>query len=135
MMKETDELDLPDDVLYSKEHEYVRSGDHKAIIGISDYAQDQMGDLVFVELPQVGDRFLTGEVFGTVESVKAVIEVYMPLAGEVIEVNNSLEDALEKVNNSPYVEGWMIGVKPDNPDELGQLMSSDAYLEMLKGLD
>jgi glycine cleavage system H protein len=135
MMKEIDELNLPDDVLYSKDHEYVRSVDQKVIIGITDYAQDQMGDLVFMELPQVGDRFLAGEVFGTVESVKAVIEVYMPLAGEVIEVNNSLEDAPEKVNNSPYVEGWMIGVKPDNPDELDQLMSSDAYLEMLKGLD
>jgi glycine cleavage system H protein len=135
MMKEIDELDLPDDVLYSKEHEYVRSADEKVIIGITDYAQDQMGDLVFVELPQVGATFRTGDVFGTVESVKAVIEVYMPLAGEVIEVNNSLEDAPEKVNNSPYVEGWMIGVKPDNPDELGQLMSSDAYIEMLKGLD
>mgnify|MGYP003574429354 CR=1 FL=1 len=134
-MKEIDELDLPDDVLYSKEHEYARSADQKVIIGINDYAQDQMGDLVFVELPQVGDSFQTGEVFGTIESVKAVIEVYMPLAGEVIEVNNSLEDSPEKVNNSPYVEGWMIGVKPDNPDEVGQLMSRDAYLEMLKGLD
>ena len=134
-MKEIDELNLPDDVLYSKEHEYIRTEDQKAIIGITDYAQDQMGDLVFVELPQVGDTFQTGEVFCTVESVKAVIEVYMPLPGEVTEVNNSLEDAPEKVNNSPYAEGWMIGVKPDNPDELGQLMSSDAYLEMLKGLD
>ena len=134
-MKEIDELSLPDDLLYSKEHEYVRATDQKAIVGITDYAQDQMGDLVFVELPQVGDRFRTGEVFCTVESVKAVIEVYMPLAGEVIEVNSSLEDAPEKVNNSPYEEGWMVGVRPDNPDELGQLMSSDAYLKMLKGLD
>jgi len=134
-MKEIDELNLPDDVLYSKEHEYVRSVDQKVIIGINDYAQDQMGDLVFVELPQIGDTFRTGDVFGTIESVKAVIEIYMPLGGEVIEVNNSLEEAPEKVNNSPYVEGWMIGVKPDNPDELGQLMSRDAYLEMLKGLD
>ena len=134
-MKEINELNLPDDVLYSKEHEYVRSVDQKVIVGITDYAQDQMGDLVFLELPQVGDRFLTGEVFGTIESVKAVIEVYMPLAGEIIEVNNSLEDAPEKVNKSPYVEGWMIGIRPDNPDELDQLMSSDTYLEMLKGLD
>jgi glycine cleavage system H protein len=134
-MKEIEELNLPDDVLYSKEHEYVRSIDQKVIIGITDYAQDQMGDMVFVELPQVGDRFQPGEVFCTVESVKAVIEVYMPLAGEVIEVNSSLEDAPEKVNNSPYEEGWMIGVKPDDPGELDQLMSRDAYLEMLKGLD
>jgi len=134
-MKEIDELNLPDDVLYSKEHEYARSVDQKVIIGISDYAQNQMGDLVFVELPQIGDTFRTGDVFGTIESVKAVIEIYMPLGGEVIEVNNSLEEAPEKVNNSPYVEGWMIGVKPDNPDELGQLMSRDAYLEVLKGLD
>ncbi len=134
-MKEIDELNLPDNLFYSKEHEYVRTADQKTVIGITDYAQDQMGDLVFVELPQVGDTFRTGEVFCTVESVKAVIEVYMPLAGEITEVNNSLEDAPEKVNNSPYEEGWMVCIKPDNPDELDQLMSSDAYLKMLKGLD
>lgn len=134
-MKEIKELNLPGDLLYSKEHEYVRKVDEKVVIGITDYAQDQMGDMVFVELPRVGDKFQTNEVFCTVESVKAVIEVYMPLSGEVIEVNNSLEDAPEKVNNSPYDEGWMVGVKPDNPDELDQLMSRDVYLEMLKGLD
>ena len=134
-MKELHELNLPDDVLYSKDHEYVKSMEQKVIIGITDYAQDQMGDLVFVELPQVGDTLKNGDVFGTVESVKAVVEVYMPLNGEIISVNDSLEDNPEKVNNSPYEEGWMIEVRIDDPDEMNLLMSSDAYLEMLKGLE
>jgi glycine cleavage system H protein len=134
-MKEINELNLPDDLFYSKDHEYVKSMDQKVIIGITDYAQDQMGDLVFVELPQVGDTLITGDVFGTVESVKAVIEVYMPLNGEIIAINDSLEDNPEKVNNSPYEEGWIIEVRPENPNEINQLMSRDSYLEMLKGID
>ena len=134
-MKALNELNLPDDVLYSKDHEYVKSLEQNVIIGITDYAQDQMGDLVFVELPQVGDKLKTGDVFGTVESIKAVVEVYMPLDGEIIAVNDSLEDAPEKVNNSPYEEGWMVEVKPEDPNGLNRLMSSDDYREMLKGLE
>jgi glycine cleavage system H protein len=134
-MKELSELNLPDNLSYSKDHEYVKSLEQNFIIGITDYAQDQMGDLVFVELPQVGDTLESGDVFGTVESIKAVVEVYMPLGGEVIAVNDSLEDAPEKVNNSPYEEGWMIEVKPDDLSELNRLMSSDDYREVLKGLE
>jgi glycine cleavage system H protein len=106
---------------------------NEAVIGISDYAQDQLGDIVFVELPQVGDTFEKGAEFGTVESVKAVSELYMPLGGEVLAVNESLGDSPELVNNEPYTGGWMIKIKPANAAEIEQLMTKEAYLKMLKG--
>jgi glycine cleavage system H protein len=92
-----------------------------------------LGDIVFVELPEVGDTLNKGEEFGTVESVKAVSELYMPVAGEVLAINSSLEDAPEKVNNSPYADGWMVEVKAANPAELNDLMPNDVYLDTLKG--
>jgi len=132
-MKEISELQFPEDVRYAEDHEWARPGDGTARIGISDYAQDQLGDIVFVELPQVGDTFEKGAEFGTVESVKAVSELYMPVGGEIVGINTTLEDAPENVNNAPYTDGWMIEVKPADPAELDRLMSRDAYLEMLKG--
>jgi glycine cleavage system H protein len=103
-------------------------------IGISDYAQDQLGDIVFVELPQVGAAFGKGEQFGTVESVKAVAELYMPVGGEVLSINKALEDSPELLNKAPYDEGWIAQVKPSDPTELDTLMTKEAYLHMLKGL-
>ena len=132
-MKELSELNLPDDVRYAESHEWARSEGDKVKVGISDYAQDQLGDIVFVELPEVGDSLEKGEEFGTVESVKAVSELYMPVSGEIAAVNSGLEDAPERVNSTPYTDGWMIEVKPDNPSEMDKLLSSDAYLEKLKG--
>ncbi|MBW2178186.1 MAG: glycine cleavage system protein GcvH [Deltaproteobacteria bacterium] len=102
-------------------------------IGICDYAQDQLGDVVFVELPQVGDTFDKGQEFGTVESVKAVSELFIPLSGEVTGVNENLEDTPELVNNEPYTGGWMIKIKPADVSEMDGLMMKDAYLDMLKG--
>lgn len=132
-MKELNELNFPDDVRYAKSHEWARTDGDKIKIGISDYAQDQLGDIVFVELPEVGDSFGQGEEFGTVESVKAVSELYMPVAGEVVAINDGLEDAPEKVNNTPYGDGWMLEVKADNPAEIDDLMDNNAYVETLKG--
>jgi glycine cleavage system H protein len=132
-MKEMDDLNFPDDVRYTEDHEWVKSDDETVKAGISDYAQDQLGDIVFVELPRIGDSFQKGQEFGTVESVKAVSELYMPVGGEVTEINTALEDAPELVNTSPYQEGWMIVVKPDDPGELDSLMDRSAYLDMLKG--
>ncbi|MBW2469105.1 MAG: glycine cleavage system protein GcvH [Deltaproteobacteria bacterium] len=132
-MKELNELNFPDDVRYAKSHEWARSGGDTIKVGISDYAQDQLGDIVFVELPEVGDTFDQGEEFGTVESVKAVSELYMPVAGEVVAINDTLEDAPEKVNNTPYGDGWMLEVKADNPPEMDDLMDNNAYVESLKG--
>ena len=132
-MKELDELNFPDDVHYAKSHEWARSEGDRFKVGISDYAQDQLGDIVFVELPEVGDTFGKGEEFGTVESVKAVSELYMPVAGEVVAINETLEDAPEKVNNTPYGDGWMLEIKADNPAELDDLMDNNAYIDTLKG--
>ncbi len=132
-MKEINELNFPEDLRYAEDHEWVRPGEPEVVIGISDFAQDQLGDIVFVELPAAGDRFDKGAEFGTVESVKAVSELYMPIGGEITAVNGTLEDAPEHVNNDPYGDGWMIRVKPDDPSQIDQLMDSVAYLEALKG--
>ncbi len=134
-MKEIDELNLPNDVRYAEDQEWIRYEGDKVRIGISDYAQDQLGDIVFVELPQSGDTFEKGEEFGTVESVKAVSELYMPIGGEILSVNTALEESPDLVNQSPYNDGWMIEVKPSNSAELEALITRDAYLEMLKGLE
>jgi glycine cleavage system H protein len=132
-MKEISELMLPADIRYTKDHEWARKEGSKVRIGISDYAQDQLGDIVFVELPPIGSSFSKGEQFGTVESVKAVAEIYMPLAGEVVAVNETLVDSPEFLNKDPYAEGWMIETDPSEPAQLESLMSREDYLEMLKG--
>lgn len=132
-MKELNQLELPEDLKYSKEHEWVREEGETVLIGITDFAQDQLGDIVFVELPEEGTAFSKGEEFSNLESVKAVSEVYMPVSGQIIKVNVELEDAPELVNNDPYAEGWLIEVKPEDPTEMDELLDKDGYLEMLKG--
>jgi glycine cleavage system H protein len=132
-MKELSELNFPDDLKYAEDHEWSRLENGEVTIGICDYAQDQLGDVVFVELPQVGDTFDKGQEFGTVESVKAVSELFIPLSGEVTAVNESLEDTPELVNSEPYGGGWMIKIKPADTGELDALMTKDAYLDLLKG--
>lgn len=131
-MRSIDELNLPEDCHYTMDHEWARLDGDKVRVGISDYAQDQLGDIVFLELPQVGDVFKKSEVFGTVESVKAVSELYMPVGGEVIAANSTLDDSPQLVNESPYGEGWMIDVKPADPAEMDALLTKQAYLEMLR---
>ncbi|MBW2595760.1 MAG: glycine cleavage system protein GcvH [Deltaproteobacteria bacterium] len=116
-----------------KTHEWARDDGDSVKVGINDYAQDQLGDIVFVELPEVGATFEKGEEFGTLESVKAVSEIYMPVSGKVTAINEALTEAPELVNQEPYNDGWIIEVKPDDPDEVNTLMSSSDYLEMLKG--
>jgi glycine cleavage system H protein len=132
-MKEIDELNLPDNLRYAKDHEWTRLEGDKVKIGIDDYAQDQLGDIVFVELPEVGATFAKGEEFGTVESVKAVSELFMPVGGEILAINTALEETPEHVNNSPYEDGWMIEIKPSDVAEMDALMDKEAYIKMLKG--
>lgn len=131
-MKELNELHLPDDIRYTDEHEWARISGDTARIGVSDYAQDQLGDIVFVELPAVGDTIAKGEVFGTLESVKAVSELYLPLSGEVVAVNTALTDAPELINQDPYA-AWIIEVRPTDAGEYDQLLSAAAYLDLLRG--
>ncbi len=132
-MKELNQLNLPDDLKYSKEHEWTKTEGEQIRIGITDFAQDQLGDIVFVELPEEGASFARNDEFSTLESVKAVSEVYMPVGGTVVAVNSNLEDKPELVNQDPYGQGWLILLKPDNPAELDELMDKGAYLDMLKG--
>ena len=116
----------PADLKYTKDHEWVRGGGAEATIGITDYAQAQLGDVVFVELPAVGRTIKQGEVFGTIESVKAVSELYAPVSGEVVAVNDALSTSPETVNKDPH-GAWIIKVKPSNAGELGSLLDATAY--------
>jgi glycine cleavage system H protein len=134
-VKDLSELQFPNELLYAKDHEWAKPDGDKVWVGISDYAQDQLGDIVFVELPQIGSRHAKGEQFGTIESVKAVSELYMPLGGEVLSVNKTLEESPELVNKAPYEAGWIIEIKPNDPAELRGLLNRDAYLVLLKGLN
>ncbi len=121
--------DLPADLLYTEEHEYLSKTDDDGIytVGITDYAQGELGDVVFVELPEEGDSFEKGATFGTVEAVKAVSDLYMPVSGEVVAVNESLNDDPSRVNSSPYGEGWMIKVRVADESELEALMDAETY--------
>lgn len=121
-------MSSPTDLRYTKEHEWARSGDNGELtIGITNHAQDALGDVVYVELPEVGESVSAGDKFGVVESVKTVSDLYSPCSGEVVAVNEALEDSPEKVNDDCYGEGWIIRIAPANPSELDGLMDSSAY--------
>lgn len=121
--------DLPSGLLYSEEHEYLSQTDEEGVytVGVTDYAQGELGDVVFVELPGEGESFSEGDAFGTVEAVKAVSDLYMPVSGEVVEVNEGLNDDPSQVNSDPYGEGWMIRIKVSDASQLDSLMDADAY--------
>ncbi|MFJ7921505.1 glycine cleavage system protein GcvH [Lysinibacillus fusiformis] len=123
-------MSTPKDLRYSEEHEWVKVEDGKVRIGITHFAQSELGDIVFVELPQVGDKIKTDDPFGSVESVKTVSELYAPISGTVVEVNADLEDSPEFVNESPYEKAWMIVVEPADASEIDKLMTAEQYEEM-----
>lgn len=132
-MKELNDLYTPDDCRYSDDHEWARQEDGIIRVGITDFAQDQLGDIVFVELPEVGTVVVQNDEFGTVESVKAVSELLIPVSGEVVAVNPDLADTPELVNTEPYEGGWMIEVKPADENEFEALMDVDTYRTFLEG--
>jgi len=132
-MKELNELTLPEDVKYSQDHEWAKKDGETVAAGITDYAQDQLGEIVFVEMPEVGSTFEKQEEFGSLESVKAVSEMFIPIGGEIVSINEQLEDAPELVNEDPYGKGWIIEVKPSDPSQLDFLWTKDSYIETLKG--
>jgi glycine cleavage system H protein len=123
---------VPEDLHYSKDHEWVRVDGDQAIIGITDYAQNSLGDVVYVELPKIGDEFAANESFGSVESVKAVSEVFTPIAGKVVKINESLADEPEKVNSDPYGDGWMIYIKMANRGEVDSMLTAAEYEDFTK---
>jgi glycine cleavage system H protein len=124
---------IPGDLLYTEEHEYVRKSGDTAEIGITDYAQGELGDVVYIELPKVGTKFGKHDVFGTIEAVKAVSELFAPIAGEVTAINERLDKEPALVNSDPYGAGWMIKVRPSDPSEIDALMKSDAYGKHIGG--
>ncbi|TFB24284.1 glycine cleavage system protein GcvH [Filobacillus milosensis] len=123
-------MSLPKDYRYSKEHEWVKVEGDKVRIGITEFAQDELGDIVFVELPEEGDELELDEPFGSVESVKTVSELYAPISGKVVEINEELEDSPELVNESPFEKAWMVVVELSDESQLDDLMDADAYKEM-----
>jgi glycine cleavage system H protein len=124
-------MSTPQELRYSKEHEWVKVEGGTARIGITDFAQAELGDIVFVELPQVGDELKKDQPFGSVESVKTVSELYAPISGKVVEVNSELEDSPEFVNESPYENAWMVVIEAPSEAEVGELMTAEQYKEMI----
>ncbi|MGM0875436.1 MAG: glycine cleavage system protein GcvH [Bacillota bacterium] len=123
-------MNTPKELRYSEEHEWVKVEGEKLRIGITDFAQSELGDIVFVELPEVGDEIKADEPFGSVESVKTVSELYAPISGKVIEINEDLDDSPEFVNESPYEKAWMIVIEPANVADVENLMTAEQYVEM-----
>ncbi|NMD68990.1 glycine cleavage system protein GcvH [Bacillus sp. DNRA2] len=125
-------MSIPKDLRYSQDHEWVKVEGDKIRVGITDFAQSELGDIVFVELPETGDKVEAGQPFGSVESVKTVSELYAPVSGTVVEINEELSDSPEFVNESPYEKAWMIVVEPANITEVDSLLSPEQYEEMTK---
>jgi glycine cleavage system H protein len=124
-------MNIPTNLKYTKEHEWVLIENSLATVGITDYAQNQLGDIVFVDVPSVGDALEAGDIFGAIEAVKTVADAFMPLSGEVIELNEALENAPQLVNQDPYGKGWIIRVEISNPEEISGLLSAEAYGKLL----
>lgn len=124
-------MNVPEELKYTKEHEWIRVEGDEAVVGITDYAQSQLGDIVFVECETVGDELEAGDTFGTVEAVKTVSDLYLPVAGEVLEFNPDLEDAPELVNKDPYGEGWIVKVRIKERAELDALLDATAYQALI----
>ena len=126
-------MEYPDTYRYSKEHEWVRVEAEEAVLGITDFAQDELGDVVFVELPEIGDSFEADEEMGTIESVKAVAEIYTPVSGEIVGFNSAIDDSPELVNSDPHGNGWLVRIRMSEPDQIGGLMSATEYLALIGG--
>ncbi len=124
-------MNIPDNLKYTTEHEWIRVEGDEVVIGVTEFAQGELGDVVFLEIETEGENLAKGETFGTIEAVKTVSDLYMPVDGEVMEVNPALEDSPELINSSPFEQGWMIRIKISNPAQLDELMSAEAYAELI----
>lgn len=125
-------MNIPSDLLYSNDHEWVKLDEDIATVGITDFAQQELGDIVYIEIETVGDNLQKEQVFGTVEAVKTVSDLFMPISGEVLEFNTALEDTPETVNNEPYDSGWIIKIKIDSPSQLKHLLSANQYKQLIQ---
>ena len=124
-------MNFPTNVKYTNEHEWIRLEGEEAYVGITDYAQDQLGDIVFVDITTEGETLDKGEVFGTIEVVKTVSDLFLPIGGEVLEVNPELEEHPELVNQDPYGKGWLVKIKPADPSEMDALLNAEAYKQLI----
>ena len=124
-------MNIPGNLLYTKDHEWIRAEGETGYVGITDFAQSELGDVVFVEIETAGETLKKEEVFGTIEAVKTVTDLFMPVGGEVLEVNPALEESPDVVNNDPYGKGWMIKIRITDPSEAGQLLTADKYKTLL----
>lgn len=124
-------MNFPENIKYTSEHEWIRVEGDVAFIGITDYAQDQLGDIVFIDIQTVGETLNAGEVFGTIEVVKTISDIFMPVGGEVLEQNEALEDQPELVNKDPYGEGWLIKIKPDSTADYDALLDAEGYKKLI----
>ena len=124
-------MKFPKELKYSNEHEWIRKDGDIVYVGITDYAQDQLGDIVFVDIPSVGETLEANEVFGTIEVVKTVSDLFLPISGEILEQNEAIEDNPEHVNEDPYGEGWLIKVKPTNEADFDDLLDAEAYKKII----
>lgn len=124
-------MNIPNELKYTKDHEWISIDGEIATVGITDFAQRELGDIVYVEVETVGENLDADAVFGTVEAVKTVSDLFLPVSGEIIEFNDSLEDTPEDVNSDPYLKGWMIKLKVNNPDDLNDLLDSDQYKDLI----
>lgn len=124
-------MNIPDDLKYTEEHEWIRVEGDEIVVGVTDFAQGELGDVVFIELETEGEELPRGDTFGTIEAVKTVSDLYMPVDGHVVKVNPALEDTPELVNSDPFGEGWMIRIKPSDPSQLDDLIPADKYSTMI----
>ena len=124
-------MNHPDNLMYTSEHEWVKIENNVATVGITDFAQGELGDIIFLEFPDINEAFNEGEVFGTIEAVKTVSDLFMPVSGKIVEVNEALNDDPENVNSSPYDRGWMVKIEISNDSSTESLLDSNAYLEMI----
>lgn len=124
-------MNIPSDLKFTKEHEWIRVEGDSAFIGITDFAQGELGDIVYLEIETVGETLAKEDIFGTIEAVKTVSDLFMPVSGEILEMNEALADAAELVNKDPYGEGWLVKIKMTNPSELDQLLSAEDYKAMI----
>jgi glycine cleavage system H protein len=134
-MKDIKELSFPQDIRYSDTHEWARPVGDAIRVGITDFAQDRLGDITYVEMPQVGDSFQQGQRCGTLESAKALSDLFVPISGEVVALNSALEESPELINQDPYRQGWIVELRPANPSEEETLLHHDAYVSMLEGME
>ena len=126
-------MNIPEDLRYSSDHEWARLEDGKVRMGITDYAQDALGDVVYVDVPEVGAKVKLNESFSEVESTKSVSDIYAPVTGTIVDVNADLADAPERLNEDPYGEGWICVIEPDDPDQVGALLDADGYRALIEG--